>query len=60
MTDIDPQADIELRSADGHVTVKVPLTGAVTGDWFGAIRSWRWLRECPYKPRPVMTGPGLS
>ena len=33
MTDIDSQADIELHSADGHVTVRVPLAGAVTGEW---------------------------
>ena len=33
MTDFDSQADIELYSADGHVTVRVPLAGAVTGKW---------------------------
>jgi hypothetical protein len=33
MTDIDSRADIELHSADGHVTVRVPLAGAVTGEW---------------------------
>jgi uncharacterized membrane protein len=33
MTDIDPEADIELDPADGHVTVGVPLAGAVTGEW---------------------------
>jgi uncharacterized membrane protein len=33
MTDIDPQADIELDSADEHVTVSVPLAGAVTAEW---------------------------
>jgi hypothetical protein len=33
MTDIDPQADIELHSTDGHVTVSVPLAGAVTSEW---------------------------
>jgi hypothetical protein len=33
MTDIDPQADIELHSADEHVTVRVPLAGPVTGEW---------------------------
>jgi len=27
MTDIDPQADLEIRFADEHVTVKVPLWG---------------------------------
>jgi hypothetical protein len=33
MTDIDPQADLEVRFADEHVTVKVPLAGPVTGEW---------------------------
>jgi hypothetical protein len=33
MTDIDPRADLELHAVDGHVTVSVPLAGAVTGDW---------------------------
>jgi hypothetical protein len=33
MTDIDPQADIEVRSADGRVMVRVPLAGPVTGEW---------------------------
>jgi hypothetical protein len=33
MTDIDPRADIELRSADGRVMVRVPLAGGVTGEW---------------------------
>ena len=33
MTDIDPQADIELHPADEYVTVRVPLAGAVTGEW---------------------------
>jgi hypothetical protein len=40
MTDIDPQADIELHSADGHVTVGVPLAGAVTDGW---LRSYQEL-----------------
>jgi hypothetical protein len=40
MTDIDPQADIELHSADGHVTVGLPLAGAVTDGW---LRSYQEL-----------------
>jgi hypothetical protein len=40
MTDVDPGADIELRSADGHVTVGVPLAGAVTDEW---LRSYQQL-----------------
>jgi hypothetical protein len=38
MTDIDPAADIEFRSADGHVTVRVPLTGLVTSEWLGCYQ----------------------
>jgi uncharacterized membrane protein len=33
MTDIDPTSDIELRTADEHVIVRVPLAGPVTGEW---------------------------
>jgi len=33
MTDIDPQADLEIRFTGEHVTVKVPLAGPVTGEW---------------------------
>jgi hypothetical protein len=33
MTDIDPQADIELRPANEHVTVRIPLAGQVSGEW---------------------------
>ena len=32
MTDIDPRQTWN-HAADGHVTVSVPLAGAVTGDW---------------------------
>jgi len=33
MTDIDPKSDIELRTVDEHVIVRVPLAGPVTGEW---------------------------
>ena len=33
MTDIDPQADLEVHFAGEHMTVKVPLAGPVTGEW---------------------------
>jgi hypothetical protein len=33
MTDIDPQADIELHPANEHVTVRVPLAGQVSSEW---------------------------
>ena len=42
MTDIDPQADIELHSGAEHVTVRVPLAGTVTGE---SLRCYRHLRN---------------
>jgi hypothetical protein len=33
MTDIDPQSDVELHTADEQVIVRVPLAGLVTGQW---------------------------
>jgi hypothetical protein len=33
MTDIDPRADIEVHPAGAGVTVRMPLTGPVTGGW---------------------------
>src|SRR5580704_17572617 len=38
MTDIDPQADIELHTAGEHVTVRVPLAGPVTDEWVGCYQ----------------------
>ncbi len=47
MTDIDPQADIELHRADGHVTVRVPLAGAVTVDWLGCYQKLALAAKVP-------------
>jgi hypothetical protein len=47
MTDIDPQADIELHPADEHVTVRVPLAGAVTGEW---LRCYQKLAQATKVP----------
>jgi hypothetical protein len=62
MTDIDPQADIEVHLADQGVTVRVPLAGPVTGEWLRCYQTLALARECPPRPRPrrIMTGPGLS
>ena len=60
MTDIDPQADIEVHSADERVTVRVPLAGPVTGEWLRCYQKLAQARECPPRPRRIMTGPGLS
>jgi hypothetical protein len=47
MTDIDPQADIELHPADEHVTVRVPLAGTVTGEW---LRCYQKLAQATKVP----------
>ena len=47
MTDIDPQADIELHPADGHVTVRVPLAGAVTGEWLRCYQQLALAAKVP-------------
>jgi hypothetical protein len=47
MTDIDPRRDIELRSVDGHVTVRVPLGGVVTGEWLECYRKLALAAKVP-------------
>ena len=47
MTDIDPQADIELHTADEHVTVRVPLAGAVTGEWLRCYQKLALATKVP-------------
>ncbi len=47
MTDIDPRADLELHASDGHVTVSVPLAGAVTGDWLRCYQKLALATKVP-------------
>jgi hypothetical protein len=47
MTDIDPQADIELHSTDGRVTVSVPLAGAVTAEWLRCYQQLALATKMP-------------
>jgi hypothetical protein len=47
MTNVDPQADIELHSADGHVTVRVPLAGAVTSEWLRCYQKLALAAKVP-------------
>ena len=47
MTDIDPQADIELHPADEQVTVRVPLAGAVSGEWLRCYQKLALASEVP-------------
>jgi hypothetical protein len=49
MTDIDLQADIEVHSADGHATVRVPLAGAVTGEWLRCYQKLALATKVPVR-----------
>jgi hypothetical protein len=51
MTDIDSRADIELHSADGHVTVRVPLAGQVTSEWLRCYQRLALASEVPAQAR---------
>src|SRR5580698_8292461 len=47
MTDIDPQAQIELHPANEHLTVRVPLAGAVTGEWLRCYQQLALATKVP-------------
>ena len=47
MTDIDPEADIELHSADEHVMVRVPLDGPVTAEWLRCYQQLALVMKVP-------------
>ncbi len=47
MTDIDPQADIELHPVDERVSVRVPLAGAVSGEWLRCYRKLALAAKVP-------------
>jgi uncharacterized membrane protein len=47
MTDIDPQSDIELSTADGQVLVRVPLAGQVSGEWLRCYQRLARATEVP-------------
>jgi len=47
MTDIDPQADVELHPAGEHVTVRVPLAGAVSGEWLSCYQKLALATKVP-------------
>src|SRR5271165_440387 len=51
MTDIDPQADIELQSADEHVMVRVPLAGPMTSEWLRCYQKLALASEVPAQAR---------
>ena len=60
MTDIDRQADLEVHFAGGHMTVRLPLAGPVTGEWLQPYQKLALAAEVRYKARHIMTGPGSS
>jgi uncharacterized membrane protein len=54
MTDIDPESDIELHSADEHVVVRVPLVGSVTDEW---VRCYQRLARATGVPAQAQAHP---
>jgi hypothetical protein len=67
MTDIDPQAEIELHPANEHLTVRVPLAGAVTGEWLRCYQQLALATKVPAqaqaqdeRARIVVTVPAAS
>jgi uncharacterized membrane protein len=54
MTDIDPESDIELHSANEHVVVRVPLVGSVTDEW---VRCYQRLAHATGVPAQVQAHP---
>ena len=56
MTDIDPQADIELHPADEHVTVRVPLAGLVTAEWLRCYQQLALAAQLPVHERAHRAG----
>jgi len=47
MTDIDPNSDVELSTADGQVMVRVPLAGQVSGEWLRCYQRLARATEVP-------------
>jgi uncharacterized membrane protein len=47
MTDVDPNSDIELSTADGQVIVRIPLAGQVSGEWLRCYQRLARATEVP-------------
>jgi hypothetical protein len=54
MTNIDPKADIDLRTADEHVIVRIPLVGLVSDEW---LRRYERLARASGVPVQVQADP---
>jgi hypothetical protein len=54
VTDIDPESDIELHSANEHVVVRVPLVGSVTDEW---VRCYQRLARATGVPAQAQAHP---
>ena len=53
MTDIDPEADIELHPAGEHMTVRVPLAGHVTSEWLRCYQKVALASQVPAQARAL-------
>jgi hypothetical protein len=53
MTDIDPQADIELHLAGEHITAKVPLEGPVTSEWLRCYQKLALAAQVPVQAQAL-------
>jgi uncharacterized membrane protein len=51
MTDIDPTSDIELRTVNEHVVVRVPLAGSVTDEWLRCYQRLAHATGVPVQPQ---------
>ena len=60
MTDIDPESDIELHTANEHVIVRVPLAGSVTGEWLRCYQRLAHAAGVPVQAEAHPDRPGLS
>jgi hypothetical protein len=49
ITDIDPDADIELTSSREHMTARIPLAGQVTGEWLGCYHRLAHAASVPVR-----------
>src|SRR5215475_9898553 len=51
MTDIDPNSDVELSTADGQVMVRIPLAGRVSGEWLRCYQRLARATEVPVQAK---------
>jgi hypothetical protein len=59
MTDINPDADIELHSAQRHVVATVPLTGTVSAEWIHCYQRLARAADVPARAEQSPDGARL-